>query len=124
MNRTRTLLRPAALLATLALAACTSASGGGGGPTDPPAAGTTVHLTAATFNPSDVTVARGAAVTWQSDTSIPHTITLDPGQAVTGWASHDISGTGATFQFTFINAGNYAYHCNIHAGMTGVVHVN
>jgi plastocyanin len=124
MNRNTT---AAALLAlaTLSLAACSGggSGGGGGGGTDTTPVGATVHLGAAAFTPGDVTINHGTAVRWVNDTGFSHTITPDPGQAVT-FTAKSVSGQNTTYDVAFATAGTYAYHCQIHAGMTGVVHVN
>ena len=122
MIRTRTVRSLAALSSIALAAACSSGGSDGGGVTNPPA-GATVHLGSASFSPASITITHGTTVTWTNDTGTAHTITPDAGQAPS-WSSHDIAGQGATFQFSFATAGTYAYHCNLHAGMTGVVHVN
>ena len=68
------------------------------------------------YAPDDVTVSRGATVTWTWDGS---------GHSVT-FAADDsgVLGTGATYQRAFPNAGTFAYHCSQHPGsMTGTVRV-
>jgi plastocyanin len=114
----------AAALALATLAACSGGGdGGGGGGTEPTPVSATVHMAAASFTPGDVTITHGTAVRWVNDTSTPHTITPDPGQPNT-FTAKSVSGQGTTYDVTFAAAGNYPYHCSIHAGMTGTVHVN
>jgi plastocyanin len=112
----------AALSAALLAAGCTS---DGTGSDDEATPQVTVHLTAGLqFAPATLTVDRGTIVQWVNDRNVAHTITPNnPGQ--TGaWTSHDITGSGTTFSHTFATAGDFPYHCNVHAGMTGTIHVN
>lgn len=83
-----------------------------------PPTGATVQagLTTA-FNPTTVTIARTATVTWQW-AGLSHNVTFD---AVTG-APADIP-TRSTGQESrqFNTAGTFPYQCTLHAGMTGQV---
>jgi len=70
------------------------------------------------FVPSNVTVARGATVTFVncSAQSIQHTSTSDAGV----WNS-GLLARFATFERTFDAAGSFPYHCNPHPFMKGTV---
>jgi plastocyanin len=68
------------------------------------------------FQPSSTTVNVGTTVTWKNNGSVTHTITSTSGLFDSGNIS-----PGDNFQFTFENAGTYAYHCSIHTFMTGTV---
>jgi plastocyanin len=68
------------------------------------------------FQPSSITVSVGTTVTWKNNGSVTHTVTSTSGLFNSGNIS-----PGDNFQFTFENAGTYAYHCSIHTFMTGTV---
>jgi plastocyanin len=72
------------------------------------------------FSPSSITVVIGVnnTVVWVNDDTSPHTVTSDTGVFNSGNLS-----PGQTFQFTFTQPGNYAYHCSYHPWMTGNVTV-
>ncbi len=62
----------------------------------------------------DLKVAVGGTVTWTNGDEVSHTVTSGaPGAATTLWDSGNM-GQGATFKFTFSQAGVYAYFCKIH----------
>lgn len=76
--------------------------------------GTSVTIKGFAFNPSTLTVARGATVTWTNEDS----------------ASHDIKSAnfispalirGGSFSYTFDQAGTYDYSCGIHPSMKGII---
>lgn len=110
--------------------------GGGSAPTQndnnppPPGANRSVVITNNTFTPGNVTIAKGASVTWtwntcsggdpygDGQTCVAHDVVLDDGSATSGTQS-----TG-TYAHTFATAGAYPYHCAIHgAAMSGTVTV-
>ena len=68
------------------------------------------------FQPSSTTVGVGTTVTWKNNGSVGHTVTSTSGLFDSGYIP-----PGGTYQFTFVTAGNYAYHCSIHTFMTGTV---
>jgi plastocyanin len=71
------------------------------------------------YVPATVSVKVGDAVTWDfKDTSLQHSVTADN-------ASFDscLLGAGAKFTVTFSQAGDFKYHCSIHAQMLGDVKV-
>jgi plastocyanin len=70
------------------------------------------------FNPPTLAVPRGTTVTWTNNDGLGHSVVAGDG----GFAS-DTLGTGASFQFTFHSAGEFAYICGLHPSMTGVVTV-
>ena len=70
------------------------------------------------FNPADLTVAVGDTVTFTNADSAPHTATADDGSFDTGKL-----GKGQGAALTFAGKGDFAYHCNIHRSMKGVIHV-
>lgn len=117
----------------LVLAACgSSTSDGGGGSACTPKGGSTsgtasqvVKLnpdpnTVGTFAPSTVSVTKGQTVEWDwVDNSAQHSVTEENTTFDSGLCS-----VGAKFFVTFNNAGDFKYHCTIHAAMTGDVKVS
>jgi predicted lipoprotein with Yx(FWY)xxD motif/plastocyanin len=108
------------------VAATAGGPGGGSTVTPPPPSATAASSAAGSsssvdvfdygFGPATLTVAVGTTVTWTKSGSAPHTVTSDdgafPGATLTA---------GQPYAFTFTKAGTYAYHCAIHASMTGTV---
>ena len=68
------------------------------------------------FSPTPLRVKAGATVTVTNDDGTTHTLTADNGAFDTG----DLSG-GQQMTITIARAGKYAYHCDIHNYMTGVI---
>jgi plastocyanin len=68
------------------------------------------------FNPSPVTVAAGAKVTWANHDDIPHNIVSTEKK----FAS-PVLDTGDEFSHEFAEPGDYPYYCSIHPKMTGKV---
>jgi len=68
------------------------------------------------FSPETVTVKAGQTVLWTNNGPSPHTATSDSGL----WDSQSLAAPGGggspggTFQFTFMQAGTFPYHCSIH----------
>ncbi len=89
-----------------------SASGGGSEcPSD-------VCMQDTAFSPDAITVAVGDEVTWTNIDGIDHTVTADDDSFDSGTL-----GDGEDFSFTFDEAGDFTYHCNIHSSMTGTITV-
>lgn len=102
------------------LTACSSddsGDGGDGGGGEASCDGD-VCLSDIQFVPSTLTVAVGDTVTWASVDSPDHTVTADDDSFDSGTLSN-----GDTFEQTFDEAGEYAYHCEIHSSMTGTITV-
>jgi plastocyanin len=78
-----------------------------------------VSIANMSFSPADITVKKGATVTWTNNDSITHTVTADSGNT---FDSGNLE-PGKTFSHTFNDTGTFAYHCNIHPNMTGKVTV-
>ncbi len=70
------------------------------------------------FQPSALTVPRGASVTWRNDGSVPHQPVSD-----TGVFSAPSLNPGQTYTYQFNQTGTYPYHCAIHPYMTGTITV-
>ena len=60
----------------------------------------------------------GTTVIIRNDDSAGHTCTSDDG----AFDSGSIDG-GGTFEFTFTEAGTFAFHCKVHPAMTGTITV-
>jgi plastocyanin len=102
------------------LSACggDDSGGGGGGSGDEAACDGDICLSGTQYVPSTLTVAVGDTVTWASIDTPDHTVTADDGSFDSGTLSN-----GDTFEHTFDAAGDYAFHCEIHASMTGTITV-
>lgn len=82
------------------------------------AAEESVTIAGSAFDPAGLTVNVGDTVTWTNNDGFAHTATADGGAFDTG----NIAG-GASDSVTFDTAGTFAYHCSIHASMTGTITV-
>ena len=70
------------------------------------------------FSPEDLTINVGDTVVWTNNDDSPHTVTADDDEFNSGNLAE-----GATWSYTFTEAGTYDYHCNYHSSMTGSVTV-
>jgi plastocyanin len=70
------------------------------------------------FSPSSTNIVHGQSVCWQNSSSVTHTVTDD------GAAFDANLPVGQIFVHTYPSAGDFPYHCKIHAGMNGTVHVS
>jgi len=68
------------------------------------------------FAPATITIPVGTKVTWTNKDAATHTVTSDTG----AFDSKNMP-NGATFSFTFNQAGSFAYHCDIHARMVATI---
>lgn len=68
------------------------------------------------FEPATLTVAVGATVTWTNTGQARHTVTSDTSVFDSGSLARE-----QTFSWTADQPGVYAYHCEIHPAMTGVI---
>lgn len=85
----------------------------------PAAAADEVEIENQAFLPANITVKRGATVTWTNKDTAEHTVTSDS-------ASGPKSGTlkrNDSYSFTFNEAGEFSYLCNFHPSMAGKVTV-
>ncbi len=71
------------------------------------------------YSPQTVKIPRGSAVVWKNLSSVTHTTTSN-----TGLWNRTLAPRTGTYKRTFLKAGTYRYHCNIHIGMTGKVVVS
>ena len=70
------------------------------------------------FMPTDLEVSVGTTVEWVNKDSVKHTITFENGDL------DELLPIGATATFTFEEAGEYRYFCQLHPGMQGSIIVN
>ena len=85
---------------------------------DEEASGESVEIADFAFSPAELTVPAGTTVTWTNNDSAPHTVTSDDGAFDSGRLDE-----GDTFEFTFEEAGTFAYHCDFHPNMTATITV-
>ena len=129
----------AAGLLVLGLAACSSDDDSGSGdtatteaadsgstdttsadaPSDAPAEATAPVIEGFAFDPQEISITVGDEVTWTNNDGTAHTVSADDDSFDSGNLD-----SGATFSQTFDEAGEFAYHCNIHSSMTGTVTVS
>ena len=78
----------------------------------------------ACYLPAETTVGVGGTVTWTNDDTAAHTVTSGtPTDGPDGMFDSSIVMSGATFEYTFEEAGQYDYFCIVHPWMTGKVSV-
>ena len=75
-----------------------------------------VHIDNFTFTPQEITITRGATVTWVNDDDIPHDIAASD-KAFRSKAMD----TEEKYSFKFNEPGTYAYFCSLHPHMQGKV---
>jgi plastocyanin len=75
-----------------------------------------IHIDNFSFQPAQLTVAKGSQVTWTNRDDIPHTIVLT-GIGVRSKALD----TDASFTYQFDKAGTFSYVCGLHPQMHGQV---
>jgi plastocyanin len=92
-------------------------SGAGGG------AGATVQIKVFAFQPSPLQVKLGTTVTWRNGDDIGHTVTSGAHDSVGGPLNSAVLNLDDGYSFTFDQAGSYAYFCQRHPSMKGVVEV-
>jgi plastocyanin len=112
--RPRRLLLPLLLVLTFTLAACQSGSAASSADAQPVRGVTTVDAKKLKFLPPAIEVTPGTEVTWRFvDGAVPHNVKGD------GFSSPTQS--RGTWSHRFTQAGEYRYHCDLHAGMEGRV---
>jgi plastocyanin len=106
----RVVATASAMLASLALAPLASAQ---------PAPAQSVTIDSFAFAPQEISVPTGATVAWvNAQSGVRHTATSLDGAFDSG-----ILATNDTFTFTFAQAGDFGYQCEIHPSMQGTIHV-
>ena len=88
------------------------------GSSNPPPANA-VNIAGLAFSPTNLTVKAGTTVTWTNNDAATHTVTSDNG----AFTSSGNLKTNDTYQFTFMTAGSYPYHCTIHPSMQATITV-
>jgi nitrite reductase (NO-forming)/hydroxylamine reductase len=76
----------------------------------------TVTIVDLAFLPHTLIVATGAAVTWQNDDTVVHTITC-----AEGWFDSGQLAAGESFDYQFDKPGTFRYQCDNHPNMEGLV---
>lgn len=76
----------------------------------------TVAVTGFAFQPAQITVKAGEAVTWRNEDAADHTVTADGGSFTS-----ETLGQGARFRMVFDRPGTYRYVCALHPEMKGTV---
>ena len=69
------------------------------------------------FQPAELTIARGASVTWKNRDSAPHTATADD----MSWNTTRLAGGTDSAPIVFDTAGTFPYFCEVHPTMTGTI---
>jgi|SRR5579864_1678108 len=80
--------------------------------------GQSVSISGFAFAQPELSVPAGTTVTWTNTDGVQHTTSAVDGT----WDSGALS-TSGTFSFTFNQAGDFAYQCDIHPNMQGIIHV-
>lgn len=76
-----------------------------------------VQIIDSSYNPKNITVRRGAMITWTNHENTAHTIT-STGNFDSGNITY-----GNTYSRIFNDAGTYNYHCSLHPNKTGTITV-
>jgi plastocyanin len=125
-KQSRILLAASAVILILAciFAGCSSSSSSGQAPSAaaspaPAASVPAITIKNMAFSPEILTVKAGTTVTWTNDDSASHTVVSDDGSSAVFKSS--VLASGASFPFTFKEAGTYSYHCGIHPLMKGTI---
>jgi plastocyanin len=119
-----TLFRTAlALVASVTItAACSSTAAPA---TSAPAAGGAsagIDISGFAFKTPALDVTKGTTVTWSNKDGTTHHVTSGTSPTSDGKFDGAVA-AGASFSFTFNNAGTFTYFCSIHPSMTGAVTV-
>jgi len=86
--------------------------------------GAAVTIKTFEFQPVPLAVKAGTRVTWTNNDAIEHTVTSGTPETPDGRFNSPLDGKGATFTFTFTQAGTYPYFCDRHNHMLGEIRVN
>ncbi len=113
------LLGPALLFSVLAVG-CASTPAASPAPATGAVSTGAVSIKGFAFNPVQLSVTKGATVTWTNDDSATHTVTSGVPGTPSGKFDQRLD-TGKTFTFTFADAGTYEFFCNIHTSMRATV---
>jgi plastocyanin len=86
---------------------------------DVQAADVAVTIMNFSFQPTPLTIPVGTTVVWTNHDMAPHTASSDPGSAFT--FDTGMLQPGQSGSVTFMTAGSFPYHCNVHPNMHGMV---
>jgi plastocyanin len=104
--------------------ATTAGTGGGNTTTSVSIVPGSSALTTNAYQPNPVQVSVGTTVTWTNNDAQPHTVTSGENATPDGTFDSGIMAPGATFDFSFTEAGDYPYFCMLHPNMVGTVSVS
>lgn len=76
-----------------------------------------VNITKTNLAPHTIDVTVGTTVTWTNKDTVPHTLVSDTGSTINSGPINP----GATFTFTFTQAGTFPYHASDNKELTGTV---
>jgi plastocyanin len=106
--------------ATIVIAGCTSSSSPSPSPVNSAVTSTASQNSIAiqnyAFNPSTLTIQKGANVTWKNDDSVQHSVVSDSSAF-----SSSLLNKGDTYTHQFNNSGSFSYHCVPHTYMKGTI---
>ena len=76
------------------------------------------------YNPETINISTRTTVEWVNEDAAMHTATSgSPTSGADGVFDSEILNIGDTYQFTFVDVGNYDYYCILHPWMIGTVNV-
>jgi plastocyanin len=104
--------------------ATTAGTGGGNTTTSVSIVPGSSALTTNAYQPNPVQVSVRTTVTWTNNDAQPHTVTSGENATPDGTFDSGIMAPGATFDFSFTEAGDYPYFCMLHPNMVGTVSVS
>jgi len=79
----------------------------------------------ACYSPASITINAGDTVEWKNTDTAAHTVTGgSPANGPSGVFDSSLIMGGASFEYTFDEAGSYEYFCMVHPWMVGDVKVN
>lgn len=85
--------------------------------TKPAANANAVNISKTNFAPHTLSVAVGTTITWTNKDTVIHTIVSDTGSTLNSGPVNP----GATFTFTFSQAGTFPYHASDNKELTGTI---
>jgi|GEM_PF-1961685 len=89
--------------------------------TDPQPTIQNVTISDGAFAPSSLTARRGATVVWTNQDATLHQIVGENSANSSSEFDSDVLNQGQSFQETFTEPGEYAYFCQIHPAMQGII---
>jgi amicyanin len=115
-SRTVSIAIAISLLVAFSIASQLAGAAPGDPQAGPSATGPAVRIVNYAFDPPEITIAVGDTVTWTNEDDVQHTAT-----ALQSAFDSGLLANGASFSFTFTEAGAYDYRCTPHPFMTGRV---